>query len=132
MHISESGQCRATLELKDYFTAQNARDFLSFIKTCGYADSLKLLVLTGQSRSKLSHAEAAAFGAEIAELLSGGSGRIAVVYEPEPKNRELEYVVIDTTISLTHRMIAQFTDVSEAKSWLGWDGVTSDPPTSTP
>lgn len=106
MRIIEEGHSRVVLDVGDFFSAENARDFLAFVQSCGYAQTLKLLVLTGQSRSKLSHAEASAFGAGLAELLAGGSGRIAVVYDPDLEDQELEYVVIDTTISFTHRMIA--------------------------
>lgn len=120
MRIIESGRPQVILDVEDAFTAQDARDFLHFVEQCGYADTLKLLVLTGKSQSKLTDADAEAFGAGMAQLLAGGSGRIAVVYDPDIEQPELEYVIIDTTISLSHRLIAQFRSVDEAKAWLNW------------
>lgn len=125
MRITEEGQNRVRLDVGDAFTPGDARTFLHFMQTCPYRDRIRLLVLTGISTSQLSEDEAIEFGRGVSACLEGGSGRIAVVYDPNSERQELEYTLIDTTISLHHRLIAQFRDIDEAKSWLGWDQASS-------
>lgn len=125
MRITEKGQDRVILDVEDAFTSENARTFLQFMQTCPYKDRIRLLVMTGISTSQLSEDEAIAFGRGVSACLEGGSGRIAVVYDPNSERQELEYTLIDTTISLHHRLIAQFRDIDEAKSWLNWDQASS-------
>ena len=121
MRIIEKGQDRVILDIGEAFTAENARHFLHFMQTCPYRDRIRLLVIPGVSTSHLAESESIEFGRAIADSLSGGSGRIAVVYDPASERQELEYTLIDTTISVHHRFIAQFRDIDEAKSWLDWD-----------
>ena len=54
------------------------------------------------------------------------SGLYSLVSDPASERQELEYTLIDTTISLNHRLIAQFRDIDEAKSWLDWDLAISE------
>lgn len=126
MRILEEGQGRVRLDVGDAFTAEAAQRFLQFMQTCPYRNHIRLLVLPGLSKSHLDEADAIAFGRAISACLSGGSGRIAVVYDPASERQELEYTLIDTTISLNHRLIAQFRDIDEAKSWLDWDLAISE------
>ena len=125
MRITEEGHNRVRLDVGDAFAPKDARAFLRFMQTCPYKDRIRLLVLTGISTSQLSEDEAIEFGRGVSACLEGGSGRIAVVYDPSSERQELEYTLIDTTISLHHRLIAQFRDIDEAKSWLGWDQASS-------
>ncbi len=121
MRIIEEGQDRVILDVGEAFTPEEARSFVHFMQTCPYRNRVRLLVITGMSTSQLSESEAIEFGQAIAGCLKGGNGRIAVVYDPASERQELEYTLIDTTISLNHRLIAQFRDIDEAKSWLDWD-----------
>lgn len=125
MRITEEGQSRVRLDVEDAFTPEDARTFLHFMHTCPYKDRIRLLVLTGVSTSQLSEDEAIEFGRGVSACLKGGSGRIAVVYDQNSERQQLEYTLIDTTISLHHRLIAQFRDIDEAKSWLDWDQASS-------
>jgi len=121
MRITEEGQDRVILDIGEAFTPEDARTFLHFMQSCSYRDRIRLLVIPGVSTSHLSEAEAIEFGRAISACLTGGNGRIAVVYDPASERQELEYTLIDTTISLQHRLIAQFRDIDEAQSWLDWD-----------
>ena len=126
MRITEYGHGRVRLDLDEAFTSQDARAFLRFMHACPYTDDIRLLVIPGASTSWLSEAEAIEYGRTLSAILSGGSGRIAVVYDPGSERQVLEYTLIDTTISLHHRLIAQFRDEDEARSWLDWNLVTVD------
>lgn len=128
MRIIEEGHDRVILDVGEAFTPEGANNFLHFVQTCPYRMRMRLLVIPGVSKSLLSVNEAIEFGRAMSAAVSGGTARIAVVYDPNSERQELEYTLIDTTISLEHRLIAQFRDIDEAKSWLDWDNAQGDGP----
>ncbi|WP_440959595.1 hypothetical protein ACFELO_05775 [Oceanicaulis sp. LC35] len=124
MRIIEEGHDRVIVDVGEAFTHEGAQQLLQFVSNCSYRNRIRLLVIPGVSHSQLSETESVTFGHAMSALLKGGMGRIAVVYDPGSERQELEYTLIDTTISLQHRLIAQFHDVDEARSWLDWDLIT--------
>lgn len=120
MRITEHGGCRVAVDLETRFTWEDAQEALSFMDGLGYLATVKLLVQAERSQSLLNEAQALEFGKSMGRMVSQGTGRIAVVHAQEARPGDMAFLLIDTSISLRHRMIAQFNREDEAKAWLNW------------
>ena len=109
---------RLNVRLDQDFGPAQARLVLDMLGTGRCEFITQILVDLNQSRSGIQLPSALEFGQELGRRLSLNQIPIAVVYPCIPQNGDVGYLAIDSSISLEHSAIAQFSSPREAEYWL--------------